>query len=123
MFPPSANPLIIHRSRTTRMTASSTPARTLQAFQAALQTRFRVGVGEGPEVELVLVEVRAVGSASEGDSFSILFRGPGDPVLPQRMYPFTHEALGRFHLFIVPVGRHPDGLEYEAVFNRTATGA
>ncbi len=91
---------------------------TLPAFQAALNTPFRVGLPTEAEVDLTLVEARTARSTSGGESFSLLFRGPVDPFLPQRMYAFSHEALGSFDLFIVPVGRDPEGFQYEAVFNR-----
>lgn len=61
-----------------------------------------------------------MGSASGGaasGSFAILFHGPVNAALPQRMYRFEHEVLGTFDLFIVPVGRDKNGFHYEAVFN------
>ena len=94
---------------------------TLSRFQAALQTRFRLRSEPDTDIELMLVEARAVGPASGGDaseSFSILFHGPTHPLLPQRMYPFTHEEIGTFDRFIVPVGRDREGVLYEAGFNR-----
>jgi hypothetical protein len=48
--------------------------------------------------------------------FSIVFRGPLERVLPQRIYPFEHDALGVFELFIVPIGPDESGMQYEAVF-------
>jgi hypothetical protein len=103
------------------MPDDATPQLTLPRFQAALQTRFRIQSQADPHIELVLVEARALGSApgsDDGGSFSILFHGPARPLLPQRTYPFAHDALGTFDLFIVPVGRDRDGYLYEAVFNR-----
>jgi hypothetical protein len=50
------------------------------------------------------------------EPFSIVFRGPLEPVLPQRIYRFEHEALGAFELFIVPIGTDESGMQYEAVF-------
>ena len=98
------------------------PQLTLQGFQAALQTRFRLQSQEDTTIELALVEARAVGAVSEegeGGSFSIIFHGPAHPLLPQRMYLFEHDVLGAFDLFIVPVGQDKEGFLYEAVFNHT----
>lgn len=53
---------------------------------------------------------------SEG--FSLLFNGPANPPLAQRMYGFAHERLGSFDLFIVPVSAAGELRQYEAVFNR-----
>jgi len=60
---------------------------------------------------------RSVGRLSR-DRFSLVFRGPQQPTYPQQIYPFEHDRLGRFDLFIVPVKRDAHGLYYEAVFNR-----
>ena len=49
-------------------------------------------------------------------SFSIVFRGPLEPVLPQRIYRFEHDELGSFELFIVPIGPDETGMQYQAVF-------
>ena len=67
--------------------------------------------------ELELVEI-VDGSTLRQVSFSLLFRGPHQPLLRQQIYPFEHDRLGRFDLFIVPVKRDAHGLYYEAVFNR-----
>jgi len=49
--------------------------------------------------------------------FSITFRGPQAPLLPQRTYRLEHGTLGALDVFIVPVGREAGGVGYEAVFN------
>ena len=48
--------------------------------------------------------------------FSIVFRGPGDVLLPQRIYMIEHEEIGAFDLFLVPIGPDERGLRYEAIF-------
>ena len=48
--------------------------------------------------------------------FSIVFLGPREPILPQRIYRFEHDVLGAFDLFIVPIGPNDAGMQYEAVF-------
>jgi len=48
--------------------------------------------------------------------FSLHFRGPREPVLPQATYGVRHDALGHLDLFLVPVARDDDGTTYEAAF-------
>jgi hypothetical protein len=85
---------------------------TLATFADRLGETFRVG--DDPDVlEMELVEATA---GIAGRQFSIVFRGPPEPVLPQRIYPFGHEELGSFELFIVPIGPDDSGMQYQAVF-------
>lgn len=48
--------------------------------------------------------------------FALLFYGPGERLLPQRIYRLEHATLGAFDLFIVPLGPDAQGLRYEAIF-------
>lgn len=48
--------------------------------------------------------------------FSLVFRGPGDRVLPQRIYRLAHDELGEFEFFLVPIGPDREGMRYEAIF-------
>ena len=50
------------------------------------------------------------------EPFSLIFRSSSQVVLPQRMYPFRHEAMGKIDLFIVPIARDVRGVVYQAVF-------
>ncbi len=59
-------------------------------------------------------------ASPQKESFSLVFRGPQAPQLEQGIYDFTHGEIGAFALFIVPIGATPDGIRYEAVFNRMA---
>jgi hypothetical protein len=51
------------------------------------------------------------------EPFSLVFRGPVTPVLPQKIYRLEHPTRGSLDIFIVPVGRDRDGVHYEAIFN------
>jgi len=84
-------------------------------FAGHLNSTFRVR--HEPTTELELVEVFD-GSTHGHVNFSLLFRGPLQPLLPQQIYPVEHAALGSFDLFIVPIQRDAQGLKYQAVFNR-----
>jgi hypothetical protein len=51
--------------------------------------------------------------------FSLFFAGDATRPLPQDTYVFEHAHLGRFEMFIVPVGcEDRSHCYYEAVFNR-----
>ena len=50
------------------------------------------------------------------EPFALLFVGPPEPILPQRIYVFQHPGLGQFEIFIVPIGVDGEGTRYEAIF-------
>ncbi|HEX4332099.1 MAG TPA: hypothetical protein VH040_08170 [Usitatibacter sp.] len=52
--------------------------------------------------------------------FSVIFRGPPAPLLPQRTYRFRHERLGDFAILISAVERSAGAIEYEACFAHEA---
>lgn len=52
----------------------------------------------------------------ERQQFSLVFRGPATPVMPQGTYPLVHKALGDLELFLVPIGLDAEGMRYEAAF-------
>lgn len=53
------------------------------------------------------------------EKFSLIFRGSSELRLEQNTYMFSHPRLGRFALFIVPIGSiDASSSYYEAVFNR-----
>lgn len=100
---------------------------TLEQFAAQVKTRFRLHRDAGEELELELAEAAAIRSpaltAAAGkplrqERFSLLFHGPEQPLLPQGLYQLGHASLGRFTLFLVPIGREAGIVRYEAVFNR-----
>lgn len=90
------------------------------SFAGAIGRRFRIGVeGLGRPVEVKLVEAErlpAGDDATTRESFSLIFRGPRLPLLPQGLYGFDDELLGRPEIFIVPIGRDNRGVRYQAVF-------
>lgn len=85
-------------------------------FEACIGTPFTVA---GGPVVLELRAVRVLGhrrTEASRDPFALVFRGPATPVLPQATYPFAHPLAGSMEIFIVPVGRAADGIDYEAIF-------
>lgn len=94
---------------------------TEKEFSQHLNTKFSVSIDAPKPVELELVEVKGYESKDHEERglerFSIFFSGPADFLLPQYTYALTHEKMGKFDLFLVPIGRGEAGFRYEAVFN------
>src|SRR5208337_1671335 len=99
---------------------------TVTDFVAHVNTSFRVLLESGDVLDLELIEAKTIGEnprpVSPGirqHAFSLIFRGPRDRLLPQRIYPVEHPALGVLEIFLVPLGPEGDsqGLHYQAVFN------
>ncbi len=103
---------------------------TLEIFSPLVNSKFKLSVDDGHAVEVELTEAKALGGPHtvkpdrDGmvqEVFSLLFDGPVNPILPQRIYLFEHEKIGRFEIFIVPVEKIPAGIRYQALFNRQVT--
>lgn len=88
----------------------------LGGLRESLDTTFRATSGETGTVDLILVTIDER-QRTGWESFSLIFAGP-DESLPQGTYSVTHDALGSFDLFLVPVLVEGAGVRYEAVFNR-----
>jgi hypothetical protein len=99
-----------------------------EAFSKCLGSSFILQRDHAPKVALKLTRVRQH-QPSEFDSpnapdarhekFSLLFRGPQSAALTQNTYTFGHSQVGRFEMFIVPVGvKDETHGYYEAIFNR-----
>ncbi len=87
-------------------------------FAEQLHTKFQVSLQGMPPLVLELFEVTEDNSAPKQEQFSLLFRGPKEPVLSQGICPMEHEKIGSLALFIVPIGPDEQGMRYQAVFNR-----
>jgi len=97
---------------------------TVSVFEECVGSAFRIQADSGSSIDAELIEATPMGSRPGGsgavaqrDAFSIVFRGPAEPVLPQKIYTLEHAKLGRFELFLVPIGPDASGMCYEAVFN------
>jgi hypothetical protein len=96
-------------------------AMTVDAFAAAVGAAFVIG--DADRLELVLLEARTIApgapaSAPDGtrNPFRLVFRGPHEPVLPQRMYRLEHDPIGPLEIFLVPITRDAESVNYEAIF-------
>ena len=93
---------------------------TFENFASHLNSTFALKLGEST-IDLTLTQatkhpVRPYQGMMR-EPFSLFFRSGSQVVLPQRQYPFAHEAMGKLDIFIVPVAREPAGIVYEAVFS------
>lgn len=93
---------------------------TFESFSPHLNSIFALGVGESM-VEMTLTQATKQPvhpfPGMMREPFSLIFRSGNQVVLPQRLYPFKHDAMGKLDIFIVPIGRDPQGVVYQAVFN------
>ena len=93
---------------------------TVGTFADRIGESFRIRLADDAIIETSLIEARTWGEESARGRgrtpFSLVFRGPAGPVLPQRIYSMEHAAVGRFDIFIVPTGPDAEGMRYEAVF-------
>jgi hypothetical protein len=74
--------------------------------------------GQGPVIFEVIEVVP--GRPGRFTQFSVIFRGPLAPFLPQRTYRFRHERLGDFAFLISAIQRTADAIDYEACFAHEA---
>ena len=89
------------------------------SFEEHLDTPFRVHFGGEAPLEVVLYQVRLheAHGGPRKQPFSLYFRGPRQPVLPQQIYRLEHDRMGTMEVFLVPIGPDGQGMGYEAVFN------
>lgn len=96
---------------------------TREMFQTRVGERLRVRLPSGTTLDLELSGVRplvdhAGDRLAEGhrEPFALTFTGPEGIGLPQATYHFTHDDLGEFEMFIVPIERVGNRLTFEAIF-------
>lgn len=79
---------------------------------------FTVHLETGDPTALTLKEIAPVKIAPKGhESFALIFDGPKEPYLEQKLYKVTHPQLGETAIFLVPVAGDDSGYDYEAVYN------
>ncbi len=88
-----------------------------ESFDGLLHETFHVDVPGSAGLDLELVDVFEGFHTARQESFSVFFRGPASPLMGQGMYHLCGDRLGELDLFLVPIGRDPEGCQYEAVFN------
>ncbi len=91
---------------------------THEEFSKNANTKFQVQADENTHVELELTAISELKLHPQQEEFALEFRGPLDMFLGQGVRNFTHEQMGQFELFLVPIKQDAQGFYYEAVFNR-----
>ena len=93
---------------------------TEQEFSQHVGTQFQLSLDE-QAIELKLSQVKGyLAGPNEHDGmerFSVFFEGPAAPQLQQTVYRLSHEQMGEFDIFLVPIAKVGEGFRYEAVFN------
>jgi hypothetical protein len=99
---------------------------TVDDFTGYRNAMFRIHLDSRETLDLELIEAKPVGAPQEVERpglrrqpFSLVFRGPNNPLLSQQIYPVEHPVLGTLGIFLVPLGPEgdPKGLHYQAIFN------
>jgi hypothetical protein len=97
-----------------------------ETFARCLNTEFSFNHPKISSATLRLIEVndltplsgRRSAAATGRECFAAVFVGPESKSLRQETYTVNHGSLGKFEMFVVPIGNHREGRYYEAVFNR-----
>jgi hypothetical protein len=97
----------------------------LEDFQPTLDQVWTLNISPDVALPLVLIGAQPLGqppAASTGlarQAFSLIWRGPQQPILPQQVYQLLHPSFAQpIDLFLVPLGADgatPD-MRYEAIF-------
>jgi hypothetical protein len=93
-------------------------------FASLVGSRFTLRVSETSAIEVELIQADKLpayagrnGQSPKREPFALVFRGPREFVLQQRIYSIAQAAFGPEDLFLVPIGPDESGQRYEAVFN------
>ena len=93
---------------------------TCEDFEPHLGSGFTIIDEDVPQLTLKLTEAKQLKPMQNIElprqPFALLFEAPA-PLLPQRLYNLSHEAMGQREIFIVPVAKVENGFQYEAIFN------
>ena len=94
----------------------------LADFAPCVGTEFRLLTEPANAIVIALIEVAPLsprGNPRRPEPFSLIFRGPKDRPLEQRIHTLEHDRLGRLDLFLVPIGPPTDGEGacYQGIFN------
>lgn len=114
----AAKPAVVSRRTSSARTADrSAPQLHVDRLDALVGSAFTIWIGrERRHVKLLKLKRHHVAGEGSDACFSLIFSAP-HPVLPSGTYRFSHPKLGRFALFVSPVGRPAAGQRYEAVVN------
>jgi hypothetical protein len=91
---------------------------TIDDFKDRVGETFTAGATEGRVLTLTLRSVDDLqpGPDAERAPFSLEFSDEAQDHVPQQTVAIEHAKMGKFDLFVVPLGPGPDGMRYEAIF-------
>ena len=92
---------------------------TMEMFVPHTGSKFTMHSGNTGAEELILESVNDLGSSARHIQFSMIFTGPQNAPLKQGIYRLDHSELGALDLFLVPLGKDQNGVQYEAIVNRS----
>jgi hypothetical protein len=103
----------------------STPLDDLNAkiFREQLHSQFKVQQYPNGTITLELIDVVESDLSPKMELFSLQFRGPATPRIPQLIHTLEHDKLGRFDIFLTAIAGDAQGITYESVFHRFRTKA
>jgi hypothetical protein len=87
-------------------------------YAANLNTDFVVNFTPEFKVTMKLIEATEEVERFRQRAYSLLFQAPEDTPIAQGMLQVEHEKLGKFELFMVPVGKDDRGVLFESLFNK-----
>jgi len=90
-------------------------------FEPHLNTHFTITVQGGGSIETELIKIESWDrEVTEG--FSLVFKGPKEPVVRHSTLQIEHPQLGQFEMYLGPVSTlEPNGTLYQAVVNKLKT--
>lgn len=91
---------------------------TYDRFVSLLNSQFQIEY-RNESIVMELTEVSEQRLTRRFETFSLVFRGPGNLYIPQATYRFNHSEQEGMDLLIVPIDRDEQGLYYEAVISRS----
>ena len=97
---------------------------TITDFKQTLEQIWMIELPSGGAVEAILSQVSALGAPPRPGAeqsrqpFSLIWRGPQQPILPQQIYRLSHPDFVQLEVFLVPIGPDPatKAMRYEAIF-------
>jgi hypothetical protein len=97
-------------------------ALTADHFATLIDTEFRLFPEADAEAALpfrltAVDRLASSGTGARPEPFSLIFDGPDQPLLAQRIYHLEHDAMPALDIFLVPVARAGNRVRYQAIFN------
>ena len=91
---------------------------TIDDFSNRVGETFTATAADGRVLALVLKSVDGLQGRPDADRapFSLSFKDEAQDHVPQQTVAMEHAQMGKFDLFVVPLGPGPDGMRYEAIF-------